>query len=295
MTKFPHLAQRLFNTPIAILPDKAEMVMAALADRLGVAHLFRGEHAVALVPMAFDQEDESFEPAARIDAPPDRGYDVVAGVALIEIAGTLTHRLGCIRPYSGQTGYDGIRLAFLSALGDPEVRAIALDINSPGGEVAGCFDLADTIRAARGLKPIWGILNEAAYSAAYALASACDHITVPRTGGAGSVGVIVMHVDMSRALEGSGVAVTLLTYGDRKADGNEFEPLAKAARTRFQAEIDTMGELFVATVARNRGIDAAAVRAQQAATFLGSAAVTAGLADAVMAPDQALAALVETL
>jgi ClpP class serine protease len=75
----------------------------------------------------------------------------------------------------------------------------------PGGEVSGCFDLVDAIYAIRGKKPIWGILNEYAYSAGYAIASACDYVTVPRTGGVGSIGVITMHVDMSKAIDSAGL------------------------------------------------------------------------------------------
>jgi ClpP class serine protease len=77
------------------------------------------------------------------------------------------------------TGYDGIRQAFLTAMEDPDISGICLDIDSPGGEVAGCFDLVDVIYGARGKKPIHAILTESAYSAAYAIASAADRISVP--------------------------------------------------------------------------------------------------------------------
>lgn len=291
MTLFPHLAQRLFNVPIAIHADKAEVIMAALADRLGLTHLFRPNgDAVVLAPMAFDDDA-----GPRHDPYRDRGYDLIAGVAVIPVTGTLVQRLGTLRPFSGMMGYDGIRQNFLTALTDPEVQAIALDIDSPGGEVAGCFDLVDAIYAARGEKPIWAILDENAYSAAYAIASAADHITVPRTGGTGSIGVICMHVDWSRALDANGLTVTFIQYGDRKADGHPEKPLDPAALARFQADIDTMGELFVTTVARNRGLPANVVRGTEAATFLGDAGIALGLADAVMAPDAAFRALLDQI
>jgi ClpP class serine protease len=191
---------------------------------------------------------------------------------------------GTLRPYCSMTGYDGIRQAFWFAVNDPEVRAIVLDIDSPSGEVAGCFDLVDAIHAARGTKPIWSILNEAAYSAGYALASAADHITVPRTGGTGSIDVVCCHVDWLRAVDQAGIAVTFIQYGARKTDGAAEKPLADEALARFQYDIDELGELFVAAVARNRGLSANAVRGTQAATCLGQAGVTLGLADTVMAP-----------
>lgn len=278
MTRFAHLSQRLFNQPVAIHPDKAEVVIAALADRLGVAQLFRADGRPSAM-IAPDLDDDW------ADAP--GGYDNVQGVAVIGIEGTLVQRSGALRPYSGMTGYDGIRQNFLTALTDPEIRAIALDIDSPGGEVAGCFDLVDTIYNSRGDKPIWAILNENAFSAAYAIASAADRIIVPRTGGVGSIGVMCMHVDFSKALSGSGIVVTFIQHGERKTDGASEKPLADEARARLQNDIDAMGDLFIQTVARNRGMPAASVRATQASTFLASQGVDLGLADAIMAPDEA--------
>lgn len=277
---FSFLAQRLFNTPLAITPGKAEVVMAALAERMGIAHVQRGVQMM---------EDDDYDYNAPGDNP-RAGYDVVAGAAIVKVAGTLVQKLGTLRPYSGMTGYDGIRQNFLTALADPKVEAIVLDIDSPGGEVAGCFDLVDTIYQARGTKPVRAILSESAFSAAYAIGSAADRIYVPRTGGTGSVGVIWMHVDWSKALDAAGFKVTILTHGDRKADGHPEIALSPEAQARFQEQIDTMGELFVETVARNRSIPAEQVRAMQAVTYLGAAGVTQGLADGVMAPDAAFRA-----
>lgn len=282
--RFEFLAQRLFNVPLAITPGKAEVIMAALAERLGVGQIER----VARGPMAYDEHEDDYSAPGRNHR---EGYDIVGGVAIIPIAGTLVQKLGTLRPYSGMTGYDGIRQNFMTAMSDPDVKAIMLDIDSPGGEVSGCFDLVDAIYKARGTKPIWSILNESAYSAGYALASAADRIVVPRTGGVGSIGVIWMHMDWSKALTSAGFKVTFITYGDLKADGHPEIPLSEDARTRFQNDITTMGELFVSTVARNRNISAKAVRDTQAATYLGAAGVSQGLADEVMAPDAAFRAL----
>ncbi|WP_314722389.1 S49 family peptidase [Rahnella variigena] len=276
----PHLAQRLFNTPLALHPRKAEVVMAALTDRFGLTRIQSMSD--------WDDEDDSFSRQAR-----DTGYDVVEGIAIIPIQGTLVQKLGTLRPYSGMTGYDGIRACFLRALNDSEVKAICLDIDSPGGEVAGCFDLVDEIYAARGSKPVWAILSESAYSAAYALASAADKIIVPRTGGVGSVGVIVMHVDWSQKIKNDGLQVTIITYGDRKAESNPYEPLSETARKSIQSDIDEMGRLFVSTVSRNRGITEKTVRDTEAACFLGADGVQLGLADRVASPDAAFRDLLQ--
>jgi signal peptide peptidase SppA len=286
----------MFNTPLAITPGKAEIVMAALADRFGITKLFRADG--QLVSFADGGSCSDIGAGDEFGGPRDthnKGYEVAGGVAIIPVQGTLVQKLGTLRPYSGMTGYDGIRANLSMALNDDTVRAIALDIDSPGGEVSGCFDLVDDIFHARGAKPMHAILSESAYSAAYAIASACDKIVVPRTGGTGSVGVICMHVDFSKALTSSGIAVTMIHYGARKADGHSEIPLTKEALERFQSDIDAMGELFVDTVARNRGLATAKVRSTEATTFLGAAGVQVGFADAVMAPDQAFRSLLSEL
>ncbi|MBU6246459.1 MAG: S49 family peptidase [Xanthomonadaceae bacterium] len=286
-----HLAQRVFNVPLAITSDKAEVILAAMGQRFaGAPVILNGR---LLGTGAAMMADDDYEGGG--EERPDPGYDVIAGVAVIPVCGTLVHKLGGVRPYSGMSGYDSIRTAFLTALTDERIDAVVLDIDSPGGEVSGCFDLADTIFAARGHKPIWAILSEHAFSAAFALASACDRIVVPRTGGAGSVGVIFMHAEFSEWLKHEGIAVTLMTFGAQKADLNQVMPIDPGARARAQAIINETGELFIDTVARNRKLAASAVRATKAGIFIGKAAVGAGFADAVMAPDAAMRALVRSL
>lgn len=287
MKNLPFLAQRLFNCPLAITPAKAEMVMAALADQFGITKLFRASgEALAMSEFGLDKDD---------DEPDYCYYSVVQGIAIIPISGTLVQKSGYMRPTCGMTGYDGIRANLSMALDDSSVKAIMLDIDSGGGEVSGCFDLVDAIYNARGNKPIWAVLSEAAYSAAYAIASAADKITVPRTGGTGSVGVICAHVDFSKALAKDGITVTMIHYGDRKADGSEYNPLSKEALARFQSDVDAMGELFVSTVARNRNLSVGVVRDTQATTFLGAAGVEIGFADVVAAPDEAFRSLLAEL
>ncbi|WP_145566734.1 S49 family peptidase [Yersinia aleksiciae] len=270
----PHLAQRLFNTPLALHPHKAEVVMAALTDRFGLTRIQSNAD--------WDCDDDSFSRKGR-----DCGYDVIEGVAVIPVQGTLVQKLGTLRPYSGMTGYDGIRASFLTAMNDDAVKGICFDIDSPGGEVAGCFDLVDEIYAARGAKPIWSILSENAYSAAYALASAADRIIVPRTGGVGSIGVIVMHVDWSQRIKSDGVQVTIITFGSRKAESNPYEALSEEAKKAIQSDVDEMGRLFVSTVSRNRGIAERTIRDTEAACFLAADGVQLGLADQVASPDVA--------
>ncbi|WP_047867296.1 S49 family peptidase [Sphingomonas paucimobilis] len=288
--QFAHLATRLFNTPIAIHPRKAEIAIGALAERLGITSIAHADGR-PMRPGAWYDDDDDFRSSR--ETRHDPGYDVLDGVAVIPVSGTLVHKLGQLRPYSGMTGYDGIRQAWLTAQDDPNVKAIAELYDSGGGEVAGCADLFETKLAMRGNKPTWAILSESAYSAAYWLASAADKVVVPRTGGTGSIGVICMHVDMSEALSKAGFKVTFITSegADRKTDGHAEIPLSVDALKHFQAEIDAMGAIFADSVARARGLTPETVTGFAAGTFMGAAGVTAGLADAVMAPEQAFAAL----
>lgn len=279
----PHVAQRLFNAPLALHPQKAEVVISALSDRFGITKIYSSND------WAWADDDE-FSKQSK-----DVGYDILENVAIIPIQGTLVQKLGQLRPYSGMTGYDGIRQSFLVALNDPDVKAICLDIDSPGGEVAGCFDLADLIYQSRGKKPIHAILSENAYSAAYALASCADKITVPRTGGVGSIGVIVIHCDWSQHIKDDGLKVTIITCGDRKAESNPMKPLTDRAKAALQESVDITGDLFFETVARNRGIKKQSIIDMQAACFLSDEGLKLGLVDEVKAPDAAFLNLVEKI
>jgi signal peptide peptidase SppA len=287
--RLPLLAQRIINTPLALHPQHAGLMLAAVASRFGVSGITL--EGAPLAPMAFMYDDDEAVDA-RDRGPPDKGFDLINGVACIPVEGTLVQKNGTLRPYCGMTGYDGIRTAFLNAMEEKAAKAIVLAVDSPGGEVAGCFDLVDLIASARGRKPIWAICDEVAYSAAYALASAADIITVPRTGGAGSIGVIALLADLSRMYDKAGITVNIISFGERKADGNQLD---EKARVRFQAQIDGLGELFVTTVARNRDLKPEIVKGTQAATLTSKEALDLDLIDLVASPDEAFTELLARL
>ncbi|AMY71168.1 hypothetical protein FALB51S_00453 [Frigidibacter albus] len=211
---------------------------------------------------------------------------MIDGIAVIEIAGTLVHRGAWIGQSSGLTSYEGIAAQLQAALADPGIRGIALDIDSFGGEVAGAFDLADRIRAARAQKPVHAFVAEHALSAGYVLASQADRITLPRTGAVGSIGVVALHTDMSGALDQKGIAVALIHAGARKVDANPYQPLPEGVRDQMQRELEVTRFLFAETVAAGRGdrLSHAAALATEAAVFRGADAIAAGLADDLADP-----------
>lgn len=202
------------------------------------------------------------------------------GVAIIPVRGTLYHR--------GWNSYETIERDFRAALDNTNVKGIVFDIDSPGGMVAGCFDLTDLIYQSRGEKPTLAVVNQRACSAAYAIASACDAVSISKTADAGSVGVVMTHWDVSGAMERWGETITLIYAGAHKVDGNPFQPLPDSVRSRFQAEIQDCYGMFVATVARNRGMTPEAVQATEALVFTGQAAIDVGFADSMNSASDAI-------
>lgn len=219
-----------------------------------------------------------------MDDDDEAGRDRVGDIAIISILNGLTYRgYGWWR-----TAYIDIREEFRAALADPGVRAIIFDIDSPGGEVAGVFDLVDEIYRARGTKPIYAMANETALSAAYAIASAADKVFLSRTACVGSVGVIAVHVDQSKYDQAEGFKYTAVYAGDRKNEFSPHEPLKKEAKNSLQDVVDSFYSLFVETVARNRGLTADEVRDTKARTYSGAEAVVVGLADDVLSWEEML-------
>ena len=210
------------------------------------------------------------------------------GVAIIPIHGSLINRFG--QCYGYVTGYNFIRRQRDAAMADPDVTAIVYDVNSGGGEAAGCFELADESFALRGTKPTISIVDSACYSAAYALASTSDQVVVTPTGGAGSVGVYTMHVDISKMLENWGLEITLIHAGEHKVDGHPYAELPEDVRADMQKSVDATYNKFVESVARNRNLSVEAVKDTQARCYSADDALALGLIDSVASPLEAIRA-----
>jgi signal peptide peptidase SppA len=220
---------------------------------------------------------------------PEHLISVKDGVGTIAIHGPLFARWDVYVWYYGGTAYDVIGAAFDSLIADAGISQIVLHIDSGGGAVQGCFELAGKIASERGTKPIIAHVDDAAFSAAYLIASAADQIVMPQTGGVGSNGVISTHVDVSRMYDNAGIKYTHVIAGEKKADLSPHAPLSERARADMQAEVNRLHEIQIETVAANRGISADDVRAQQAGCYFGPAAIVAGLADAIGTVESALA------
>lgn len=275
----PYVA-RFAGQPALLQPGSEAWLTSCLQAAASVPDT--GEATDFMGPFAFNGHGETRA---------DRHYAKIGNVAVIPIRGALLH--GSMNRYSFSTGYDYIRSAAMQAEADDEIAGIAYLHNSNGGEVAGNFDLVDDLKALS--KPSVAIIDENSYSASYSLATAADKIVVATTGGVGSIGVLTAHIDLSQAMKNFGVVFTYIHAGKHKVDGNPFQPLGENAKNRMQGRIDGLYNQFVSTVARNRGIDAQAVRDTEALTYSAEEAVANGLADAVMPPREALTAFMNEL
>ena len=270
----PHLAARLFGTPLLIHQPKLEVILSVLGPRLGLPERAgQGGYARSERPVS--------------ESP--------SGIAVIPIHGSLVRRTSGLEADSGLTSYQSVQQMLEMARDDSAVDALLLDIDSPGGESSGVFDLADKIRTIGLQKPVWAVANDMAFSAAYALASAAQKVYVSRTGGVGSIGVIAMHVDQSVKDAQDGLHYTAVYAGSRKNDLSPHGPMTTEAQRFLQGEVDRVYGLFVDTVARYRNLSSKVIRDTEAGLFFGKDAVRAGLADAVGTLDDALLALTESL
>lgn len=262
--QLPHIAARLYGTPLLINRAKLDVILSVLGSRIG------GSDTNMIAPLPARREPKGSN-----------------GIAVIPIQGTLVKRTLGLEAASGLTSYGEIQAQLSAALHDSSVKGILLDIDSPGGETGGVFELAEFARHATAIKPIWAIANDSAFSAAYAIACAASRIIITRTGGIGSIGVIALHVDQSAADSKNGLRYTAITAGAHKSDYSPHEPLSSEAQARLQAEVNRLYDLFVTHVATMRAVSEDTVRATEAGLYFGPEAIHAGLADSVMSFDEA--------
>jgi signal peptide peptidase SppA len=295
----PLLAARIFDAPHMIHPGIAATMLRAIGPHvLGVDIVLAGDGLDAAPSRARmgtvgNALGRAYERAGRVP------FDVVEGVAIIAVEGILVHKGayvgldGC----TGETSYQGLQTQIAAATASPMIRGIIFEVDSFGGEVAGAFETADMIARASKVKPTLSILTDQAYSAGYLLASQARQIVMPPSGGAGSIGVITLHADYSRQLDAAGVTVTIISSGEHKADGNAFGPLPEAVAGRIKATVDAMRLQFADAVGKGRGkrLTSSAALATEAQIYHGTAAVDAGLVDAIALPVDAARGFIDQL
>lgn len=185
--------------------------------------------------------------------------------------------------FSGGTSMERLGATIRGLVANESIGTIVLDIDSPGGSVAGTPELADELFKLRGTKPIVAVVNPMAASSAYWVAAQADEVIVTPSGWAGSIGIIVTHTDLTAAAEQEGVKVSLITAGKHKGMEHPMNQLSDEQREIVQGQVDEHYAAFVAAVARGRGVKASAVRSGfgEGAMVLAREAVREGVADRV--------------
>jgi signal peptide peptidase SppA len=207
-----------------------------------------------------------------------RAVTVRDGVAVIPVAGPLFRHANLMTDISGATSYSTLRKDLQVALDDPSVRAIMLDIDSPGGELNGVSELASAVYDARGKKPIKAYVGGMGASAAYWIASAADEVIAADTAMLGSIGVVYAQMREDPETKARTVEIVSSQSPHKRMDITD-----DADRARLQARIDALADVFIDAVARNRGVDRTTVieKFGRGDLLVGENAVAAGLADRV--------------
>ena len=271
MTDFPYIMSRLVGTPLLIARPKLDVILDVMHRKLSGQAMQSPQQSLHVGGFSFAE----------------------GGVAIIPVLGTLVRRSTFMSAESGLTSYHDIEEMAEDAFTDPMVSAVLLEIDSCGGEAGGVFDLAEKLRrlAMDSRKPLWAVADEAALSAAYAIASAADQIWITRTGEVGSIGVVAVHTDQSAADTKMGLSYSFIHAGSHKIDGNPHEPLSDEVRDSIQQDVDALHQQFAALVAGHRNLSSDAVLGTEAAVYRGQAAIAAGLVDRVGTMAEALDAL----
>jgi signal peptide peptidase SppA len=220
--------------PWAILPAKMDEILAFLE----------------LVAAGEKVDPAIVAEYAAVGRPGDRQ---AGSVAVLPLQGVIAQKMNMMSAMSGGTSTERFAQAFRDALDNPQVSAIVLDVDSPGGSVFGVDELAAEIRASRGAKPIVAVANSLMASAAYWIGSQADELVVTPGGQVGSIGVLAVHTDYSAANEQAGIRPTIISAGKYKAEGADAFPLSAEALSHAQSMVDEYYQSFTGAVAAGRG------------------------------------------
>ena len=194
---------------------------------------------------------------------------IVLAVFFIALLATGNQRFagsGSFLPHIARVSVSGIitddqkMLELLDKVGkSSQVRAVILDINSPGGTTTGGEAMYDAIRQLAEKKPVVAVCGTLATSAAYIVALATDRIFVYGNTITGSVGVIFQWADVSELMKTLGVKVEEIRSGPLKAVPNPFQPADEKARAVGEEMVQEAKVWFVDLVAKRRKIEPATV------------------------------------
>lgn len=274
--KYRNIIKAVFGTEWAILPDKMEQICELLEWRSQGVTLTR---------------DQIASRVGLMDFPTD---SAAGSVAVMQLFGTISQRMNALSEFSGGTSTEQFARAFIENRDNPDVSAIVINADTPGGAVPGVPELAELIFNARGSKPIITVVNPMLASAGYWIGSAADEIVaIPSASDIGSIGVVTMHTDKTEANAKAGVKHTIIRSTDFKYEGSTVEPLSEATREFYQARVMSIHRDFVGSVARYRGVSADRVESGfgRGRTYRANEAKDAGMIDRIATLEDVLAEL----
>ena len=213
------------------------------------------------------------------------------GVAVVPITGPIFRYANLMTELSGATSTQVLATDIQTALDNPAVRAIVLDINSPGGQADGIAEMGRAIHAGRARKPIVAYAGGTMASASYWLGAAASEIVIDRTAIVGSIGVIATFQDRRAADEKSGVR-TIEIVSSQSPDKRP-DPTTDEGRAKIQSVVDALANVFIADVAAYRGVTPGNVKEKfgRGGLLVGYAAVAAGMADRLGSLEETIASL----
>lgn len=241
----------------------------------------RREEMGILLDIAQRKNESPEAVAQKLGRPLENTYamEMRDGVAILPVSGPLFRYASWFTMVSGATSYDLLALDFAKALADPNVKSILLNIDSPGGEVNGVAEFADQIFSARGQKKITAYIGGLGASAAYWIASAADEIVAADTAMIGSLGTVTQVTDTRERDAKAGVKT--FTIVSSQSPFKRLDPSTDAGMGKMQALVDSLSDVFIGKVARNRAVSVETVMQNygQGDVFVGAAAVNAGMID----------------
>jgi capsid assembly protease len=271
------LLAQFASTPWALTPDYLAL-MADVLTRWAID-----------APITAEVQDK-IDDDKQIRAARQAQGQKAGAIAVIPVYGVLTQRPPQNISGPGGTSTASIAHAVELASKDPSISQILLDLDGPGGSVFGTSEAADAIYQARAQKPVIGIANSVAASATYWLGSQCTELYCTPGGEVGSIGVFGAHRYLGKAMEKEGIETTLISAGKYKTEGNPFEPLSEEAKAAYESRVNDYYGMFIAAVARGRGVSTATVQngMGQGRMFGAEAAMAEKMIDGVMTFDALL-------
>ena len=200
---------------------------------------------------------EAADPQAAVG----NGIPLQGNIAVLPVKGPILYSVpDWIMENGWAVGARQLERNLTAAVADPDIRAVILDIDSPGGSVFGLEELAATMRSLRSQKPIVAMISPMAASAAYYIAASCGEIVMTPSGMVGSVGTVLVLWDFSAELETLGIKVHIIRNPSDKGEGSGLEEITDEFKAHVQGMVDFYSAAFQRDVARGRGVSINHVR-----------------------------------